>query len=325
MTDYISMLKQVSTYIDRTKFVGRSLNNNVVKISVSDSDSYRMLVKELKEKKVMYYTYQLKEERAHRVVLRYLHYSIPENEIKEAIEAENFQVRNVRNIRHWQTKQPLSLFFVDLEPSPDVKRIYDLQYLLNAKIRVESPKKRNDVLQCMRCQQYGHSKSYCTLPVVCVKCGGSHDNRQCNKAKEEKPTCALCGGEHPANYRGCEVFKKLHSQKFNQRTSAKSKPKAGQVPPSVENIEQNRQKPNGALLGLNTYATVIGRTGRVTKTPIPCTTQPVLAKKDEAPPPQGKLRTSSTTNILEEKLTELFEQNNKILSLLLKLLEKLLP
>ena len=58
--------------------------------------------------------YQLKEEQAFRVVICYLHHSIPCEEIKEELKAEGFEARNVINIEHWKIKEPLPLFFVDL-------------------------------------------------------------------------------------------------------------------------------------------------------------------------------------------------------------------
>jgi hypothetical protein len=54
----------------------------------------------------------------------------------------------------------------------------------------------------MTCQQYCHSKSYCNKPYLCVKCRASHNT----PAK-----CALCEGDHPANYKGCEHYKKVIS------------------------------------------------------------------------------------------------------------------
>jgi len=41
-----------------------------------------------------------------------------------------------------------------------------------------------------------------------VKCAGNHWTKECKKPIDTKPTCANCGGEHPANYKGCPVYKK---------------------------------------------------------------------------------------------------------------------
>ena len=55
-------------------------------------------------------------------------------------------------------------------------------------------------------QQYGHTRTYCNKPYECVKCGGSHNSKDCNKRRDTPVKCASCGGNHPANYKGCEHY-----------------------------------------------------------------------------------------------------------------------
>ena len=57
----------------------------------------------------------------------------------------------------------------------------------------------------------GHTKTYCARPFVCVKCGGDHDTAECAKDPTSPPTCALCGGAHPANYKGCDGYRRLQT------------------------------------------------------------------------------------------------------------------
>lgn len=61
----------------------------------------------------------------------------------------------------------------------------------------------------MRCQAYGHSKTYCSKPYKCVKCGGQHDTKSCKKPRNTPAKCALCEQDHPANYKGCTVYREL--------------------------------------------------------------------------------------------------------------------
>jgi hypothetical protein len=100
---------------------------------------------------------------------------------------------------------------VDLEPRDNNKSIYGLQFLCNMKIVVEAPRKKISIVQCTRCQSYGHTKTCCTRPFVCVKFGGDHDMTVCTKDPATSATCALCGGAHPANYKGCDVNRRLQT------------------------------------------------------------------------------------------------------------------
>jgi len=73
-----------------------------------------------------------------------------------------------------------------------------------------------NIVQCQRCQAYGHSKPYCTKPYQCVKCGGQHDSKDCTKPRHNPARCALCGEDHPANYKGCNVYRNLVATRSNQ-------------------------------------------------------------------------------------------------------------
>jgi hypothetical protein len=79
------------------------------------------------------------------------------------------------------------------------------------KIVVEAPRKKTSIVQCTRCQSYGHTKTYCSRPFVCVKCGGDQDMTVCTKDPATLATCAICGGAHPANYKGCDVYRRLQT------------------------------------------------------------------------------------------------------------------
>jgi len=45
-----------------------------------------------------------------------------------------------------------------------------------------------------------------------VKCGAEHYNNNCTRKLEEPAKCANCGGNHTANYKGCQTFKKILSR-----------------------------------------------------------------------------------------------------------------
>lgn len=93
------------------------------------------------------------------MVLRNLHLSINTDEIKEAPQNEDFSIRNVSNIQNAKTKEPRPIFFVDLEPVGQYKKIYEIEVLLQHRITVESPRPRKTVLQCMTCQRFWHTRT----------------------------------------------------------------------------------------------------------------------------------------------------------------------
>lgn len=171
VTNFKAMLDQIFSVIDKENVITQALANNVVKVNVGSSDDYRKLIHNLRSHNIALYTYQMKNERSFKVVIRHLHDSVDPTDIKIALGQLGYEVRNVVNVHHWRTKDPLPLFFVDIEPNVNNKSIYEIKSLLHARIQVEAPRPRNDPIQCKRCQRYGHTKAYCTLPFVCVECG----------------------------------------------------------------------------------------------------------------------------------------------------------
>ena len=104
------------------------------------------------------------------------------------------------------------MFFLDLDPNPNNKQIYDLRYINNAVVKIEPQRKINDIVQCHRCQQYGHTKAYCRKPFACVKCGLNHSTAECKKSIDAPPKCIHCLNNHTANYKGCKVYQALRQK-----------------------------------------------------------------------------------------------------------------
>ena len=206
------MLNSLQKAIEEESFYTKTLSNNIVKINTHCTEGYRSLIRHLQDENIVHHTYQLTQERAYRIVIRDLHHSIPTEDIKEELRTHGHPTRNITNIRHRVSKEPLPMFFVDLEPQVNNKEIYKLEFLQNTKIRVEAPRIKNSIIQCTRCQDYGHSKTYCRKPFNCVKCGQPHNS-----------LTTLCGGSHPASYKGYTVYRDLkarrHPKQIYERTT----------------------------------------------------------------------------------------------------------
>jgi len=191
------------------------LTGNQVKIQPKTADSYKTIIKALAEKQTEFHTYQPKEDRSFRIVLRGMHYSTDTSEIKTAIEQFGHTVVNVFNVKQTRTNVPLSLFFVDLKPSDNNKDIYKIETLNYTKVTFEPPRPKRAIPQCSKCQRYGHTQAYCYHNPRCVKCAGGHLTNQCHrKERSEQVKCALCDGNHPANYKGCTIYKDLQKRTF---------------------------------------------------------------------------------------------------------------
>jgi len=153
-----------------------------------------------------YYTNQLKTGKGLQVVIKGIESSVTSSEIIAALKKKNFNAKTVINILN-RNKEPRPLFKVELQPSSqknnknEVHPIYKLQYLLHRRINVEEPHKRRQPVQCTNCQEYGHTKAYCTLKSICVVCRDAHSTVNCPKNKNDSSIklCSNCGEKHTAN------------------------------------------------------------------------------------------------------------------------------
>ena len=68
------------------------------------------------------------------------------------------------------------------------------------------------VLQCYKCQKFGHNFFECKEDAsTCLRCGGDHRLTACTNQKEQAK-CANCNGDHAANYKGCHSYKQALQQ-----------------------------------------------------------------------------------------------------------------
>lgn len=236
--DYNLLMKSLINLIGENGFFCKTTQKNI-KVQANSSDGYRQIINFLNaQKNAQFHTYQPQNEKPFRVVIRNLHPSIPCDEIKAALENFNLSVLQVVNIQQRQTKLALPLFFVDLVKDDNCKTIFDLTSILHTKIKVEEPHKRRELVQCQNCQDYGHTRAYCNYSPRCVRCGKNHISSSCDKPFDVPPTCALCQGTHPANYRGCHVHKQLQK---TRKPASKFPPQNVIPPPQQANPQATSQ------------------------------------------------------------------------------------
>lgn len=211
----IKPLTKVLEEVAERNFFLKVLNHDEIKIQAKSVENYDRIVEALKSRNTEFHSYQKKEDRPFKVVLRNIHCSTDLNILKQEIEALGHSVVKISNIRHRISKNPLPLFFVDLKIQSNNKEIYSVEFLVNTKIKFEPPHKKREIPQCTRCQRYGHTKNFCSRQARCVKCALDHQTSACpNKERSSNPKCVLCNGNHPANYKGCSVFKDIQKAKF---------------------------------------------------------------------------------------------------------------
>lgn len=186
-------------------FKAKLKGDNTFNITAAGEDMQRSITKLFDRIGVLYHSYTLPSDKNIKVVIKSLPKDTNVVDIQKALEMEGYIALNVVQLtkRLDGNKIDLPLFMVTLPRTEQSRGIYNLPYLFNLKINVESYRGRQGPTQCHRCQQYFHAQASCRHQARCVKCAGSHLSSECTKPFSEPPKCVLCEGEHTANWRGC--------------------------------------------------------------------------------------------------------------------------
>lgn len=239
--NYNNFCQKINELTDTSGFDCKSSTKGL-KLQTYSPDSYRSVIKYLKNNNVSFHSYQSKEEKPYRVVIRNMHHSTDTSFIKQELLNKGFVTRNIMPVTHKSTNTPLPIFFVDIEPSPTNSEIFKLTSLCYTKIKVEIPHPKKVIPQCHRCQTYGHTRGYCNHSPRCVRCGEHHESTTCTKDRSSPAKCALCGGNHPANFRGCQSHLDLKKRLLpNPSKNFSNKSSQPRQPPGVNAYESSHQ------------------------------------------------------------------------------------
>lgn len=186
-----------------------------LKISTTDKDDYNCLLNFLSDHNVERFTYNADTPSTIKFVLRGLPPEVSNEEICNALLEKAIEVKVIRQIMKTQVqpdtqqriKIPLPIWVIGIpKKDSEVTKLKSLTGLFNLTIKVEDYKTSTAIIQCFRCQSFGHKAQHCTIIEKCVKCAKNHNSRVCNKQPDAPPKCVNCSGAHPANYRGCPKY-----------------------------------------------------------------------------------------------------------------------
>lgn len=184
-----------------------------VRFSPSSEEEYRIIQRYLSElertERISWFCYSLPQERNIKVAIRGLPADTPPEEILEELRELGFSPEYVRPIKA-RAGRPGCIFLAILErTATTIPGIYGVTELLCMPgVKIEAWRGKKGPAQCHKCQQFRHSSHNCHRPQKCVRCGEGHFARDCPRPRDQPPTCANCGGPHPANNTACPVFRK---------------------------------------------------------------------------------------------------------------------
>lgn len=207
-----------------------------IKIFPNDTDDFRLITKHLDTNNHSYHTYQLPDEKLLHVVLRNIPVEVKLEEIKEDLISQDFNPIEIYRMKN-REKNPMPLILVKLPKNE--KSIFNLKNVNGLVTTVETLRNKTGTGQCFRCQKFGHSQKRCHAEPVCVKCAKNHLTTECTQSNNTKATCANCGKDHPASYKGCTAFPKPKKIIQSKQNSVSNKTYAEIVSNNQNKVQNN--------------------------------------------------------------------------------------
>ena len=148
-----------------------------------------------------------------------VHLSIETDEIEGYLNSQGLFPKEVVRFKKPQSAEASNTVKVVFGSAEVKERFMKEGFRIYCKIhKVISYDRDPPILQCFRCQGYGHSFYECTAQSEkCLRCSGTHRMQACTCAHADAK-CANCSGNHTANYRGCPTYKAavLEARKKNK-------------------------------------------------------------------------------------------------------------
>lgn len=182
-------------------------------IKPTDTDAHEKILKIVKAQHIEAYTYTSGVNSTTYRIIKGVHHSYTAVELEDEIEAlSGIKVAaSAMTMRREENEMKLNMFRIRTDTPEAMNKVAELKYVLNQRVYFDLPRK-NDVIQCYRCQRYGHVSSNCHMKPKCVKCEVHHEAGQCKRGErnETPPYCVNCEEfGHPANYKGCPKRKSI--------------------------------------------------------------------------------------------------------------------
>ncbi|KAJ8041790.1 Nucleic-acid-binding protein from mobile element jockey [Holothuria leucospilota] len=167
---------------------------------------------------------QQREAPAIAVVVCGINPQISDQEITTELKDQGYNPKLVKRLISKETQKKTWKLKIILEDITEKNQLMKEGLILGyQKHRVENYKEPPTIIQCFKCQSFGHTYHNCSSASKCLRCGEEH-NIKIVKKKKSKKKCANCQGDHIAMYKGCPAYQKarLEAKETTPKTYAEA-------------------------------------------------------------------------------------------------------
>ena len=215
-------------------YIEAKWRGNKIHVYAEDSQTHRNLSTFAERTQQKYTVYRLEEDKPKKYVIRNIPPYTEEVKVYDALVDLKYSVESVVQMTKNRKTVKLPLYLVTLRKEGNQENIMNMKTLMLYRVRVE-PYKPRGILQCYRCQEFGHSSKVCKRDPACLHCAERHDTRSCENKTTNTPRCANCKGKHKAFDRDCPTrvtYAKQYNKRINFNPNQRRK---GDKPPPTPN------------------------------------------------------------------------------------------
>lgn len=192
------------------KFVLRNLKG-AIQIRSKCRTLFARVQEALKRCKAEFFTHSTREEVSVKIVLSGLPYFGTE-EVKTELAKNNISPHEVKLLSKSSDNDEATYVLHFAKGTVKLNKLREVKYLFNVVVWWRHWARRTiDVLQCFRCQRFGHGSRHCNMQIRCVKCGKHHASSECAVPKKtidssethKDVKCVNCGQNHVASFKEC--------------------------------------------------------------------------------------------------------------------------
>jgi hypothetical protein len=208
------------------------------RVQAETMEGFKHLQTMLSAKMFPFFTYDTKEERLFKVVLK----GLPSGESTEDVQNEILKLlepiapvqvikmkmkSRPRESRHGNFNEYFLVHFKSSELN-NLKALEKASLMFHTRVQWEHFRRTGGIenlTQCRKCQSWGHGTRNCFMIQKCMNCGDSSHSKD-NCPVKDHPTkfhCANCGKPHKANFWECETRKAILKSRANNQAKKQHK------------------------------------------------------------------------------------------------------
>lgn len=255
-SDLRAVRSDVLNFVKEFKYTFQLGRRGECRVLAETMDGFKKVQPVLVDKKYHFFTYDTKEERLFKVVLKGLDGGDSLVEIKSELSKLLEPVVPVQVIKMKQKSRPADsangdsnqFYLVHFKASElnNLKALEKASLMFQTVVKWEhfrkSGKSFQNLTQCRKCQGWGHGTKNCFMVQKCMICGeSSHKKDEC--PEKENPTkfkCANCGEKHKANFWECKTRKAILKSRAKHQVGNVQRFQSGTNSTAVNNGQRGR-------------------------------------------------------------------------------------